>query len=451
MAKNEKEYSSLVALRGALLSKKSAQERKNETQKKLNEMRFSMEAPEQKRIVVSAHEDKIRNDFAEPTLKKARAEARERDRGLTGARNFFLIVLSIAIIALGVFLGYKLGAWSFNSSLNAIVDPSENVGSAEAIGVYLFALTFVLAGISMLLFGYGVDQGMPAITTFGVIFAIGAVASLIASFANFYSSSEGFFYGVLLFIASFFMIGDFIVTLFKILVAAAVAGGLIIGGVRLIYWVSQESEEVNTYEAPVIDFSEIEKTEEFKKALELDRKATQEAKAKYRKDYEKEHEIFTAQQGVYRDAIGKYNSIIADCDKAINSATFLTATYRNLDMVNTIIYYIDSHRADNIKEAVNEYTRDKQNAERNKQIAVLEKKLREQIAENKRLRNTVAEFRSEYERKLEQAERAEEERFEQLQDKLDVMREERWEQTRSIEREISDSADMIYWQLYRKL
>jgi hypothetical protein len=215
--------------------------------------------------------------------------------------------------------------------------------------------------------------------------------------------------------------------------------------------VSQESEEVKTYKAPVIDFSEIEKTEEFKKALELDRKATQEAKAKYRKDYEKEREIFTAQQGVYRDAIGKYNSIIADCDKAINSATFLTATYRNLDMVNTIIYYIDSHRADNIKEAVNEYTRDKQNAERNKQIAVLEKKLREQMAENKRLRNTVAEFRSEYERKLEQAERAEEERFEQLQDKLDVMREERWEQTRSIEREISDSADMIYWQLYRKL
>ena len=81
----------------------------------------------------------------------------------------------------------------------------------------------------------------------------------------------------------------------------------------------------------------------------------------------------------------------------------------------------------------------------------MEKKLREQIAENKRLRNAVAEFRSEYERKLEQAERAEEERFEQLQDKLDVMREERREQTRSIEREISDSADMIYWQLYRKL
>lgn len=47
--------------------------------------------------------------------------------------------------------------------------------------------------------------------------------------------------------------------------------------------------------------------------------------------------------------------------------------------------------------------------------------------------------------------RAEDERFAKIQDKLDLMRKERYEQTGSIEKQISSSADSIYWQLYHKL
>ncbi len=451
MGRNEKEYHSLLALRSTLLCKKTAQERKAETQRKLNEMKFSMTPPEQKRIVVSAHEDKLRKEFAEPTLKKARNEAYDRDIGLTRARNFFLVLISLALLAFGAFLGYKLGVWSYQSTIDVTVNPDKNIGSSEAIGVYLFALTFVLAGICIPLFYYGIEEEISALTVLGVVFVIGAVVSLIISFNKFYANSEGFFIGILFFFASLFMIGYFLLALLKILLCVAVSGGLIFGGIRLLYWISRESMGVNTYKAPVIDFSSIEKTEDFQKALALDRKATQDAKIQYKQDYEKEREIFSAQQGVYRDAINKYNGIITDCDRAINSASFLNASYRNLNMVETIIYYMEFNRADTVKEAVNEYTRDKQAAQQNKKLADLEKRLREQIAENERLRKTITRLHSEHEKKLDQMERAKEERFEKLQEKLDVMRKERWEQTRSIEQQISSSADSLYWQLYRKL
>ena len=451
MAKNEKEYQSLLVLRGALLSKKTAQERKSETQRKLGEMQFSMTPPEQKKIVVSAHEDKIRKEFAAPTLKMARQKATDRDGTLTKVRNFFLVLFSVALLALGIFLGYKLGVWSYRSSMDFIMLSPHDLGFTEALGIYLFALAFVLFGICVPLFYYGVQAEIPALNILGFVFVIGGLVSTIFSFNKFYANSEGFFVTILYAIASVLSIGYFLVALFKILVCLAASGGAIFAGVRLLYWVFRESYRVNTYHAPVIDYSEIEKTAAFKKALELDRKATQDAKIQYKEDYEKERQIFMAQQGVYRDAIGKYNGIITECDKTINSATFLNASYRNLEMVDTLICYMDFQRADTIKEAVNEYTRDMQAAKQSQKLSVLEKQLREQIRENERLRKTIVNLQSEHEKKLEQMERAKTERFEKLQEKLDEMRRERWEQTRMIEKEISSSADSIYWQLYRKL
>ena len=451
MGRNEKEYNSLLALRSALLCKETAKARKAETQKKLNEMKFSMTPPEQKRIVISAHEDKLRKKFAAPIVKKAKNEAKDRDIGLTRVRNFFLILVSLALLASGAFLGFKLGVWSYQSTMDVTIDPEQNIGASEALGVYLFAVTFVLIGICIPLFCYGIKEDLSGLIVLGFVFVIGAVVTLILSFHKFYANSEGFFVSILFFFASLFMIGYFLLALLKILLCIAVGGGLIFCGIRLIYWISRESDSINTYKTPVIDFSKIEKTEDFQKALALDRKATQDAKIQYQLDYEKEKEIFFAQQGVYRDAINKYNGIMTDCDRTINSAVFLNAAYRNLDMVDTIIYYMEFNQADTIKEALKEYKYDKQSAAQNQKLEELEKRLREQVAENARLRKTIKHLYSEHEKKLEQMERAKEERYEKLQEKLDVMRKERWEQTRSIEKQISSSADLLYWQIYHKL
>lgn len=451
MERNEKEYQSLLALRETLVSKRTAQERKSALEKKLNEMVFSMTPPEQKRIVVSAHEDKIRNEFAEPTIKRARNQANKRNRRLTRTRNFFVVLASIALFALALFLGYKLGIWGYNSFLTFTIDPDQNISSSEAIGIYLFALTFILGGLCVPFFCYAYKEDIGFLNIFGAVFAIGAVVSLICSFVKFYEKSEGFFETIFFFFASILMIGYFFVALFKLTICVAVSGGLIFAGARLLYWLCEESSDVNTYHSPVIDFSEIEKTENFKKALALDRQATQNAINRYKADYENERELFSAQQCVFRDMIGKYTKIITECDKNIKEASFLYTSYRNLNMVETIIYYLESHRAYDIVGAVNRYEEDLKAAKADKRLAEMDKLLRQQVEENQRLRKTVARLRSELDDRMEKMERSAEERSEQLQNKLDIMREERREQSERIEREIRASANSICYKLYYNL
>ena len=451
MERNEKEYQSLLALRETLATKHSAQERKSATEKKLNAMKFDMTPPQQKKIVVSTHEDTIRKEFAAPTIKRARKDAYHRDRKLTATRNVFVVLASILLFAFALFLGYKLGVWGYNSFLSFTIDPDKNISISEAIGIYLFALTFVFAGLCIPFFYYAYQEDIGFLNIFGAAFSVAALISLIISFAKFYEKSEGFFETILFAFASILMIGYFLVALFKLIILVAVSGGLIFAGCRLLFWLREESSDINTYRAPVIDFKEIEKTEDYKQALALDRKATQDAIKRYKADYEKERELFLAQQGVYRDTVGKYNRIIAECDTKIKAATFLYESYRNLDMVGMLIYYLESQRAYDIVGAVNKYNDDLKAAKADKKLAEMEKLLRQQVEENQRLRKTVSKLRSELDVRMERMERSAEERAEQLQNKLDIMREERKEQTDRIASEIRDSAKSICTKLYYNL
>lgn len=374
MADKNQEYNSLLKLRDAIIGKAEAQKKLKSTTQSLNNMKFTLPLVSE-RPSITIHTDALKEKYEDPSINIARKAARKRDQRINPIKNFFLVLLAITVLILGGLLIYLAARWSWNTSINSMITQpymGEMIDYVVAVGIHLFALSIMCIILTAIVgrIAYNSLDHTGWFVALSVILGVCSLASLIASFSYYYSIYNGFWEHLLGFIASFLFFPKFL-TAFFIIIPFILTIGLTLGGSGYLIFICFRgvSTRISTYKKPQLDYTPLYESDEYKQAVILDQEATRQDRAEYSVCYQNEKANFEKRQATYRQAIAKYQSIINSCDHTINNANFLHFSYRNLDSVNTILYYFDYNRADSIKEAINEYIRDQQFISMKNQLA----------------------------------------------------------------------------------
>lgn len=358
MARNEAEYQKLKQLHQALLNKNHYQK----ALKKVSDLLTNMGEPKLPAkpsvFVCTRYTEEAEGNYAHPAFVAARQRANRLNTLASVAKTGVAVLLALGVLALIVWLYVAMMPWLSEISLSKMTLPD---GDGQIfIAVHLFALA-ILLGIATAIVSFTADA-------WGVIPGILTGISLIASIVMYCGQIDGFgaFIGSLF--APFLLIGDFFVALFAEVVLLIPAGVVVL----IIVWICLKCDWFENvlyghefFQAPEVDFTPLYQTEEYAEAKKRDEEVTKKFEneypallAKYEECCKTRREIHALTKKHYQDLIREYKSMIADCDKVISGATFLHSSYRNVKMIDTILYYIDHNRAETIMQALNKYDDD---------------------------------------------------------------------------------------------
>ena len=156
MAKNEKEYRELLALRNALVCRDAADEEYRKAKKRLDSFTFTYDPPES--IKVNSYTKRMIEIFEAPTVNFEKEKAAKRDKWLNFFKNLFLV-----IAAAGFVLGSIIEVGDARFNLHLIDERQTDLAHIfayfrywgkvtlasllRAVYIFLWSLLFIIPGI----------------------------------------------------------------------------------------------------------------------------------------------------------------------------------------------------------------------------------------------------------------------------------------------------------------
>ena len=382
MAKNEKEYAELLALRNALICRDAADEEYEKAKKRLDSYTFTYDPPES--ITVNSYTKRMIEIFEAPTVNVEKAKAAKRDKWLNFFKNIFLVLAAIGVLFGGFFLVKLVAVWSWNASITGMVTDiymSEIITYDIAVGIHLFALCVLLAVAAIFCGGIAAtSNGLFAIGS--VVCGLGGVVSLFASFGYFYSEAEGFWSVIGYFFSSLLYTPKFFGALLYVIPFCLAAMGSVALAVYLIYLCTKGiATEVDTYVKPNIDLTKLKSTKEYKHAEKMDAEATAKAREEYAIVYEKAKERFCAKGDLLVENVNRFVDIYNDCIDRINAVKCLPDDKKTFEWVSIILHYINKGVARDSVDALREYKHDLQIAKLRQTIEDMKARHEEELQE----------------------------------------------------------------------
>ena len=382
MAKNEKEYRELLALRNALICRDAADEEYRKAKKRLDSCTFTYDPPES--IKVNSYTKRMIEIFEAPTVNFEKEKAAKRDKVLNFFKNLFLVIAAIGVLLLGIWLIKLSAVWSWNTSITEMVTDiymTEIITYDIAVGIHLFSLFFVLAVIALVC-GIAAMSSNVIFAAGSVVFGLGGAVSLIASFKYFYSAATGFWNGVAYFFSALLYTPKFIKTLVYVFPFCLAVIGTVAGVAVLLYLCTKGvATKIDTYERPRIDLTKLKETKEYKQAEKMDAEATAKAREEYELVYEQAKVRFYAKRELLVENVNKFVDIYNNCIDSIDAAKCLPDDKKTFEWVSIVLYYINKGVARDSVEALREYKHDLQIAKLRQEIAEMKARHEEELQE----------------------------------------------------------------------
>ena len=405
MARDELEYKKLTDLWNALINKQNAEKCLEQTNEEIRNLK--PQTPESIPVLKKCTwaTDALKEAYAAPYKKEAKRIADNKKSAADSRRillSIVVIIAALALFALAVWMVVKLAQWGDQISFYKMRVEGED--ASIYTGVHFLALSVLLAVIAAICFRRADDSTIWMVVSIGTVIA--AVIIFIISLVKYWGVVDGFgpFIGAV--VGIFLLIPDWFVALFSyaiVIVPMYVVPPLIIWGVIAFFDMSHTAPGSSKYYVePKVDFSPLYNSNEYKSAQKKDDDVSKkwekeyiELKKKYDSLCQSMYQTYLAKKKQLESNADIYKQKIAQCNSQINSATFIHSSYRNINMMQTIFYYINYNYADNLKEALNVYRDD----EHKKKVLALEKARLDEIATHNRRMEEEA-------RKLRQAEEA---------------------------------------------
>ena len=357
------DYQMLLKLRNAIIGEKEAKQNSQSTQNEISRLSSRRNSVRQETKKYTKNADELEQAFRAPHVDAATRKAKNKDRTINFLLESLLVVAVLAILGLGGWLIYTVGAWSWNTPIQAMIT-NPYLGDSPidywfAVGIHLFALAALLGGIAGILGYKSQDAIYDNIMVIGAwVSGVLSGISLIVSLCYYYSDCGGVGRFLLYLVGSVMFVPKFFVSLFYCFLFLACVAGVLFGGGFVIYKIFK-IEKVETPLSVKVDCEELYDSDEYKKAKELDAEINQKVQQEYALCYQKTIQNYDQRIDVLKDAVKKYNAIASNCAAIIRS-TDINPTYKTLENLDILLYYFEYNRADTLKEAVNEFVRDQQ-------------------------------------------------------------------------------------------
>ena len=391
MAKDEAEYKKLSALWYALVEKQNAEKSLQATNETLKNLQPEKPSGIPSPVKCTMYTDAARMRYEAPYLKNAQKRAEKKCHRVFKIKIAVLVVLIAAAIALigALITPFKnLCSWCYDISFYKM-DLAEE-GQALT-GVHLLALSVILLSVAAIV--YAASDG--SFAWLSIMLAIGGAIVLLVSLVMYWTAGEGFIGFMDRILGLFVYIPAFFVALFAYLViilGAVGVPGLIIAGFVLYIRNIGRSTSAN-YTKPKINYDSFYRSGDYRQALKKDEAKSKEWEQEYlklKKSYDElcqsMYQVYLSKKKNLENTAAAYRQKIADCNSKIAAATFIHSSYRNIETLKTIFYYINYNYADNIKEALNVWRDDEY---KRKMLALEDKKLKEMAAHNKRMEDEM--------------------------------------------------------------
>lgn len=369
MARNEAEYQKLKQLRQAIVNKAMYQQKQQEVSQRLANMGDAKLPAKPEKVACTKYTKEADREYAIPYREEASRRAKRKGTLVSAVKTTVAVLLALGVLALIIWLYIIMTKWLWGISFHKLFLPDGDGSIFTAVHLVALAALFgIAAGIL-----HFIDE-IPS----GICGGIACILPIVAFFF-YWSHVDGigdFF--AHLFLGPFVVIPDFFIAMFAEVLFLLPAAPIVVIIVLACYnWDSIYDFlfENLYYVEPRIDYTAFHTTETYLKAKALDKAETEKLDREYPellKKYEANcvqlRENHEARRNKNRELVQTYQKSIADCDKVISGATFLHSSYRNVKMIDTILYYIDYNYADTITQAMNVYRDD----EHKRQMRALE-------------------------------------------------------------------------------